>query len=365
MTTNSEIQQKIIEDQPLDYGSRATPSFTQFLALTNISLAVSSYDTHRVIVLRTQANQLNTDLIPVMRPRGLAYHGDTLAIASLHEVIQYQRADALLPQLALEHADALFLPTHLQITGELNIHDLAFGQGDLWLVNTRFSCLATLAPQVSFKPQWQPFFLSQLQQADSCHLNGMAMAQGKAKFVSCFGQFVGNPDARYQDVANSGLIIEVERNQIFANGLTMPHSPTLHNGYLYVCNSGLGQVLRYKVPPATAQLAAEQPKLAQSELVTELPGFCRGLTFIGQYMLVACSLVRPSEKLAANAICERLQQHSVAGLFIYDLQQQAVVAQLEFTGDVGQLYDIAIIPNARYPHIVGPTDKVVRDTFIY
>jgi uncharacterized protein (TIGR03032 family) len=54
-------------------------------------------------------------------------------------------------------------------------------------VNTLFSCLATVDEQVSFRPVWQPRFVTALRPEDRCHLNGLAMQEGRPRFVTAAG----------------------------------------------------------------------------------------------------------------------------------------------------------------------------------
>jgi uncharacterized protein (TIGR03032 family) len=54
----------------------------------------------------------------------------------------------------------------------------------LLFINTDFSCLATLRPGYSFEPLWQPPFISKLVAEDRCHLNGLAMQDGKPTYVT-------------------------------------------------------------------------------------------------------------------------------------------------------------------------------------
>ena len=56
---------------------------------------------------------------------------------------------------------------------------MAYGSGgELWFVNTRFSCLATLDSEASFTPRWRPPFVTELEPSDRCHLNGLGMVDG-------------------------------------------------------------------------------------------------------------------------------------------------------------------------------------------
>ena len=59
---------------------------------------------------------------------------------------------------------------------------------ELWLVNTRFCCLCTLDAEHSFHPRWRPPFVSALAPEDRCHLNGLAIVDGRPKYVTALGE---------------------------------------------------------------------------------------------------------------------------------------------------------------------------------
>lgn len=339
----NEFQEKIMNQEELDYSSRATPSFIKFLELLNISLLVSSYDTHRVIAINAKNNQLNTFLHPVPRPRGLAVKENCISISSLFEVTHYYRDST---------ETGTFWPRSQHITGELNIHDIAWGEGGLWLVNTEFSCLATLSPELSFNPKWWPFFKTSKSKDSSCHLNGMAMQNGEPKFATCFGPFKENSNARFGNIQQSGLILNVEDNRIFAEGLWMPHSPTIHQDFLYVCNSGFGQVIRYSLDGEKA------------ECVANLNGFTRAMAFTDDFVFVCVSKVRGSKAQTPSFDYQKGINNN-AGIYIIDLNSFEVVAKLEFTGDVGQLYDIVILEDLPEFKFVSLSDSQIREHHAY
>src|SRR5262249_44317155 len=93
--------------------------------------------------------------------------------------------------------DACFLPRASHVTGNVLIHEMAYGgdvgrfsnpSDELWIVNTRFSCLATLDRESSFVPRWRPAFITELEPSDRCHLNGLSMVEGKPKYVTALGE---------------------------------------------------------------------------------------------------------------------------------------------------------------------------------
>jgi hypothetical protein len=79
-------------------------------------------------------------------------------LAARHEVTIFANARLLAHEYLPDkpgYYDALFLPCATYHTNELNIRDLAIAGDDLWLVNTRFSCLMGLSHDFTFVPRWR------------------------------------------------------------------------------------------------------------------------------------------------------------------------------------------------------------------
>ena len=126
------------------------------------------------------------------------------------------------------------------VTGDLDIHDISIGEKGLTFVNTLFSCLATVSETHSFIPIWQPPFISKLAAEDRCHLNGLAMKDGKPKYVTAVSQ--SDVAEGWRDYrVDGGCVIDIENNEIILTGLSMPHSPRWHQDKLYLLNSGTGE----------------------------------------------------------------------------------------------------------------------------
>lgn len=138
--------------------------------------------------------------------------------------------------------DRLYIPRTAYTTGDLNVHDVVLENSqNLIFVNTDFSCLATLDPNYSFVPLWQPPFISKLVPEDRCHLNGLAMVEGKPKYVSaCSSTDTATGWRNHR--RDGGVVIDVEQNEIIATGLSMPHSPRWYQGKLWLLNSGTGEL---------------------------------------------------------------------------------------------------------------------------
>jgi hypothetical protein len=145
--------------------------------------------------------------------------------------------------------DACFLPRSSHVTGNVLIHEMAYGAGgevgrfskpshevgrlskpshevgrfskpshELWFANTRFSCLATLDPASSFVPRWRPPFVTELEPSDRCHLNGLGMVDGKPKYVTALGE-TNEPAGWRPNKARGGLLVDVDSGAIWQTQL--------------------------------------------------------------------------------------------------------------------------------------------------
>src|SRR5262249_52310919 len=162
--------------------------------------------------------------------------------------------------------------------------EVAWAGEELWLVNTRFSCLCTLDPGYSFVPRWRPPFVTALAAEDRCHLNGLALADGRPKYVTALGES-DTADGWRPNKARGGVLLDVPSGAFVARGLSMPHSPRWHDGKLWVLESGTGRLLHVTVVSG------------QTEPVAELPGFTRGLALAGRYAFIGLSKIRETSAM--------------------------------------------------------------------
>ena len=49
-----------------------------------------------------------------------------------------------------------------------------------------FSCISKVSAEKHFEMYWKPDFITELLPEDRCHLNGMAMKNGKPSYVTMF-----------------------------------------------------------------------------------------------------------------------------------------------------------------------------------
>ena len=166
-----------------------TESFVALLRQLGASLLVSTYQANKLLVARATGGGLSMLVRTFDRPMGLAVDGRRLTIGTRNQIWFLRNAPDIAPRVepAGQH-DACFLPRSSHVTGDIGVHELAWAGDELWVVNTRFSCLCTLHPDYSFVPRWKPPFVSALAAEDRCHLNGLAAVDGVPRYVTTLGE---------------------------------------------------------------------------------------------------------------------------------------------------------------------------------
>jgi uncharacterized protein (TIGR03032 family) len=333
------------------FRSVSTMSFARLLANSRSSLIVSTYQSGKLICARDQQGLLNTHFRDFDKPMGIAVSGGRFALATRTEVWDYRDMPEVAPKVepAGTH-DACFLPRNRHHTGDALMHELAFAQSELWVVATRFSCLATLDADHSFVPRWKPPFITALDTGDRCHLNGVAVRDDRVAFVTALGQ-TDEPGGWRERKATGGCVIDVASGEIVCSGLSMPHSPRWHNDRLWLLESGRGEL-------ATVDLAT-----GRTETVTELPGFTRGLAFAGGYAFVGLSQIRESSTFGDLPLTERLRER-VCGVWVVELRSGQIAGLLRFEDLVQEIFDVALLPGARFPEIAEPGSTAASESFV-
>jgi len=254
-------------------------------------------------------------------------------------------------ELVNDRYDRLFVPRNAQVIGPLDAHEVGVEpSGRILFVNTKYSCLATPSITHSFQPVWKPKFISKLAPEDRCHLNGLGMEEGRIRYVTACST-TDIVDGWREHRADGGVVIDVDDDRIVAEGLSMPHSPRVHRGGLWVLDSGTGQLCR--LDPATGS----------RDNIGFYPGFLRGLDFVDNYAVVTLSLPRTG-RFQGLALDDELAKRKAVpwcGLLIIDIRNGDVVEWVRFEGDVKELFDAALIPGVRCPRGLNPHSPALQD----
>ena len=317
------------------------------LAGLDVSIAFSSYQSGILYFLgrSPEGAHLHQSVLP--KPMGISVDGpDRLTLASGAQVVRFENVLARHERIN-DVFDACYVPRTFHLTGDLDLHDIGVdGMDRPIFVNTRFNCLATLSPKHSFAPIWKPPFITGMFDGDKCHLNGLAMRKGKPAYVTAVSRsdvIDGWRDRR----ADGGVVADVEANRIVCEGLSMPHSPRMHRGELWLVNSGTGEL------GVVEGLSEGKGRFAPRAFC---PGFLRGLAFRDKYAFVGLSKPRYKrfEGLALDDRLKRADAEPWCGVQIIDLDAGGCVDWLRIDGAVAELYDVAVIPGFSRPMALTP-----------
>lgn len=327
-----------------------TKSLPELLRQAASSLLVSTYQAGKLVILREDQGKLNTHFRLYNRPMGMACDRARLSLGTAISVEHYRN----MPEVARKldppgKHDSAFLPRRGHITGNIDIHEMDFAGDELWLVNTRFSCLCTLDNEHSFVPRWRPKFISGYAAEDRCHLNGLEVVDGKPKYVTALGTSDQAGGWR-ENKAGGGVLIDIESDEFICRGLSMPHSPRWYQDKLWVLESGNGSL-------ATVDLDT-----GQVETVAELPGFTRGLDFLGPYAFVGLSQVRESAVFSGISLTERVSERN-CGVWVVDIRSGQTVAFLKFEDAVQEVFAVSVLQGIRFPDVLSGADQHVAISY--
>jgi uncharacterized protein (TIGR03032 family) len=349
-----------------------TSTFARCLDQYNMSLAVTTYQAGKFVLLRPEPRPngpvVNTHFRNFRKPMGFAWEQGRCALGTESEIWEFHDIPAVARKLNVRGAavahDAAFLPHGFHVTGDIQIHEMVWVPSpnaksdsesndltELWFVNTRFSCLATRSNQFSFVPQWQPPFVTALSPEDRCHLNGIGLRDGEIRYVTALGES-DRPAGWRENKRNGGILIDVRSNQIICCGLSMPHSPRWHNGRLWILESGNGGI---------GVVDESSGKYVE---VCRLPGFTRGLDFAGPFAFVGLSQIREGATFGGIAISETPLAYRCCGVWIIDTRTGLTVGFVKFTDAVQEIFSVEVLAGLRWPEFLSEDEKMIAETYV-
>lgn len=315
----------------------------QWLVDNRTSFAFSSYQSGRLVLV----GAMNNGTVSVHQQRydrvmGLCWASDRLYLAARQFVWRLEDVGraAQLPQSSF---DRVLIPRDAQTTGNIDVHEIAVDHaGRLIMVNTLYSCLATLDQTHSFRPIWKPSFISQLAPEDRCHMNGLGMLEGKPKYVTAVSQ-TDIADGWHGRPLPRGVIIDVDTDRVVTDELSMPHSPRVANGKLFALDSGRGFLVEVDISSG---------KLSD---IAFCPGFLRGLAIHGNYALVTVSKPRQGgfTDLPIEHEMNRRFATPMCGVLIIDLRSGDIVEWVKLEGEATELFAVELMPEVVCPKSIG------------
>jgi len=316
-------------------------SFIELLEGLKVSLLVSTYQAGKVLAVGASAGKIHISFHHFEQAMGLARTPTGVAVGTQRQIWFLEGAPELAARLQPPGKfDCCLLTRSCHYTGPIMGHELAWAERELWVVNTLFSCLCVLQPGYNFVPRWRPPFISALAPEDRCHLNGLAMDQGKPRYVTALSQTDTAAGWR-PGKATGGCLIDVPSRSVILERLCMPHSPRLHAGQLWLLDSGRGNLARVDAARATL------------EPVVSLPGYTRGMDCHGRFAFVGLSRIRETSVFGGLPIAE-CRANLLCGIAVVDLTAGQTVASLMFQSGVEEIFEVKVLPGYRCPILSGP-----------
>ena len=116
-----------------------TNTFAQILDRQGVSLAVTTYQAGKLVLLRSERGGegplVNTHFRGFQKPMGFAWERGRFALGTAAEIWEFHDIPAVAPKLdekeSKSHHDAAFLPRICHCTGDIQIHEM------LWLPRSK------------------------------------------------------------------------------------------------------------------------------------------------------------------------------------------------------------------------------------
>ncbi|MEQ8837016.1 MAG: TIGR03032 family protein, partial [Lacipirellulaceae bacterium] len=297
--------------------------FLEWLESTGGTLLVTTYNSGKLASFSVGKGGLHVKVWKFPRPMGMAIRGNKIALAAREYLRVFSKAESNLFTLETKYA-----------TGRLDMHDVAFGRRGIYFMNTKFNCLARPSSRVNFLRSWQPSFIEEMRPKDCCHLNGLGMCEGRPTMVTAFGETSEPKGWRSLDRLTSGVVIDVAKNETVVSGLCMPHSPRWHDSQWWLCNSGIGGLEKF------------DPLTGTRTTVSELPGFTRGLSFVGKVALVGLSKIL-EKHILDTPLLRKAESTVQAGVAAVEADTGRLIGRLEFTKGGSEVYEVTFVPGVK------------------
>lgn len=184
---------------------------------------------------------------------------------------------------------------------------------------------------------------------DRCHLNGLAVRDGKPRYVTALGDS-NEAGGWRRNKAAGGILMDIETNEFLLRGLSMPHSPRWHENKLWFLESGCG-TLNYL-----------DPNTGKNKVIAKLPGFTRGLDFIGNYAVIGLSQVRETAVFAGLPLTQT-QPVRHSGVWIVDIRDGEIKAFLKFEDGVQEIFAVSVLP-WKFPDVINDDMSLIGSTYV-
>jgi len=337
-----------IKSTPLTpFTARYSSQIPELLNKLNCSIALSTYQAGKVVLISPHPDNEKLITLPrsFRKPMGMSLQGDKMVMSTKDEVLVFQNSRELASFYPNKQNtyDSLWLPRVTYYTGLVDMHDIGFGSDGIYGVNTSFSCICKIDGEYNFTPVWKPPFIKEIVPGDLCHLNGMVILNGKPKYVTALGTST-TPRGWKENIIDGGALIDVENNEIILDQLSMPHSPKMYNGELYLLTSASGDFIKVNLETKTYTT------------LKKFDGFCRGLSFCGDFAFIGFSKLRKNSSTFAKLSFS--EKANFSGIKIIHMPTNAEVGEIVYETSVDEIYEVMVLENMVRPNILNTQDEI-------
>jgi len=332
------------EPDPRTFEYRVRGPWWDLLDEAGITLLASREYEHFVLAMNGHGGRGHLSYMPLPHPSGLAVDRDNnrLLIASTrnpNQVIEMQAISCVSSRRgggASEAVRSSLVPKRTWFfPGSLYLHDLAFIGGKLHGNAVGQNAVVCFSDDGTYKRVWWPNSLDALgaERFDRNYLQLNSIAAGDELKSSFFSASVDAPSGRRPGHRNflvdkRGVIFGGKTRQPICTGLTRPHSARLHQGQIWVDNSGYGEVG-----------IVREKKL---EVVARLKGWTRGICCRPGIAFVGTSRVIPRFQHYAPGLN---MEESVCGIHAISTNNGSVLASIHWPQG-NQIFAIEWLPTS-------------------
>lgn len=168
--------------------------------------------------------------------------------------------------------------------------------------------------------------------------SSMALQNGIPKYATAFNQ--GNSFQSWRDnVTKTGVIFDLETNEVIAENLAMPHSPRLFGDELYVLLSATGELIKVDI------------KSGKYNVIVQLEGFVRGMSLHKDYLFVGLSKLRKNSSTFGKLdFAEKANQ---SGIMVIHLPTGSIAGKITYLNSLDEIYDVHVLPDKIRPNILN------------
>lgn len=176
------------------------------------------------------------------------------------------------------------------------------------------------------------------------------MREGQPRYVTALGES-DNAEGWRAHKVDGGILLDIASGDVLRRGLSMPHSPRWYRNRLWVLESGKGALC--VVDPTTGAL----------ETIVSLPGFTRGMDFVGPLAFIGLSKVRETAVFSGLPITKDFSER-VCGVWVVNIETGQILGFLRFETDVAEIFAVQVLAGVRFPELLPSDASAVDETYV-